>query len=81
MNWRARLLNKPFWVALIPAVLILSQTIAALFGYQWDVDWLSAKLLELVNAIFAVLIIMGVVVDPTTQGLGDEKTDTKERDE
>ncbi len=81
MDWRARLLNKPFWLGLIPAVLILCQTVAALFGCEWDISWLNEKLLELVNAIFSVLVIMGVVVNPTTKGFADEDRDANDEDQ
>lgn len=33
INWKVRLRNKAFWLAFIPAVLLLVQTVAALFGF------------------------------------------------
>lgn len=33
INWIARIKNKSFWLALIPAVLLLVQTVAAVFGF------------------------------------------------
>lgn len=36
INWRVRLKNKTFWLSLIPAVLLLVQVIAAVFGYTLD---------------------------------------------
>ena len=38
INWKVRIKNKNFWIALIPAVLLLVQVIAAVFGYTW-VSW------------------------------------------
>ena len=32
INWIVRIKNKAFWVALIPAVLLLIQVVAAVFG-------------------------------------------------
>ena len=34
---------------------------------------LGNKLLEVVNALFAVLAILGVVTDPTTAGVADSQ--------
>lgn len=73
INWIARLKNKNFWISLIPAVLLLVQTIAAVFGFTLDFGELGNQLLSVVNALFAVLVILGVVNDPTTSGLGDSK--------
>lgn len=71
INWKVRIKNKAFWVSLIPAVLLLIQVIAAVFGYTLDLGDLGNKLLAVVNALFAVLAILGVVTDPTTAGVGD----------
>ena len=73
INWTVRLKNKTFWLALIPAVLLLVQVIAAVFGYQLDLGELGNKLLEVVNALFAVLAILGIVTDPTTTGVKDSE--------
>lgn len=71
INWAVRAKNKAFWVALIPAVLLLVQVIAAVFGFTIDLGDLGNKLLAVVNALFAVLAILGVVTDPTTDGVFD----------
>lgn len=71
LNLKVRLKNKTFWLTFIPAVLLLIQVVAAVFGYTLDLGDLGDKLLAVVNAVFMVLAILGVVVDPTTQGVGD----------
>ena len=71
INWKVRLRNKTFWLSLIPAVLLLVQVVAALLGYTLDLGDLVNKLLAVVNALFAVLSILGVVTDPTTKGVSD----------
>lgn len=73
INITTRIKNKTFWLTLIPAVLLLVQVCAAPFGYQWDFGILNEQLTAIVNALFAVLAILGVVVDPTTAGVGDSK--------
>ncbi len=71
INWLVRIKNKAFWVALIPAALLLIQTVAALLGFSLDLGDVGDKLLAVVNAIFGVLVILGVVVDPTVEGMSD----------
>ena len=73
INWQVRLRNKAFWLAFIPAALLLVQTVAALFGFALNLGDMGDKLLAVVNAVFALLSILGVVVDPTTQGVGDSQ--------
>ena len=73
INWKVRIKNKVFWIALIPAVLLLVQTGCRVFGVELDFGDLQDNLIALVNAVFAVLVILGIVADPTTEGLGDSK--------
>lgn len=71
INWLVRIKNRNFWLALIPALLILAQMVAAVFGCELDMGEMAEKLMNVVNAVFAVLAILGIVVDPTTTGIGD----------
>ncbi len=71
INWKVRVLSVKFWLALVPAILLLAQAVAAPFGYKWDFANLGTQLTGIVNAVFAVLSILGVVADPTTAGLTD----------
>ena len=71
INWKVRIRNKQFWIALIPAILLLIQVVAAVFGHTLDLGDLGDKLLAVVNAVFAVLAILGIVTDPTTAGVAD----------
>lgn len=71
INWKVRIKNKMFWLALIPAVLLLVQVVAAVFGYTLDLGDLGNKLLAVVNAVFGILALLGIVTDPTTAGLSD----------
>ncbi len=73
INWKVRIKNKNFWLAIIPAVLLLIQAVAAVFGYTLDLGDLGNKLIVVVNAIFVVLSILGIVTDPTTEGIADSK--------
>lgn len=73
INLLVRLKNKAFWLSLIPALLLVVQTIASLFGYNWDFVVLNQQITAIINAVFAVLSILGIVVDPTTAGFGDSQ--------
>lgn len=73
INWTVRIKNKNFWLAVIPAVLLLVQTVAAVFGYTLDLGEIGNKLIAVVNAAFSVLVVLGVVNDPTTAGISDSK--------
>ena len=71
INWTVRIKNKNFWLAVITAVLLLVQTVAAVFGYSLDLGEIGNRLIAVVNAVFGVLVVLGVVVDPTTAGISD----------
>lgn len=71
INWKIRIKNKTFWIAIIPAILLLIQAVANVFGYVLDLGELGNKLLEVVNTAFAVLVLLGVVTDPTSTGVSD----------
>lgn len=73
INWNVRIKNKNFWLALVPAFLLLLQAVLALFGVDWQPDVLSDKMLDIINAAFVLLSILGVVQDPTTAGAGDSE--------
>lgn len=73
INWTVRMKNKTFWLAIIPAALLLVQVVAAVFGFTIDMGEIGNKLLDVVNALFGVLAILGVVTDPTTQGVSDSE--------
>lgn len=73
INWTVRIKNKNFWLAIIPAILLLVQVVGNVFGFTLDLGDLGNKLIEVVNALFAVLAILGIVTDPTTAGVGDSK--------
>ena len=73
MNWKVRIKNKQFWISVIPALALVAQAVAAVFGYKINLETLVGKLLAVVNAVFALLVILGIAVDPTTAGVGDSE--------
>lgn len=73
INWSVRVRNKTFWLAVIPAALLLIQAVGEALGFPLELGDLGDKLLGVVNALFALLALLGVVNDPTTQGTGDSQ--------
>lgn len=73
INWKVRVRNKSFWITLIPALIVLVQVVANLFGVKLDLSDLQEKILAVVNSIFVVLSILGIVTDPTTPGVADSE--------
>ena len=73
INWKVRLKNKTFWLAIIPAVLLLVQQIVGLFGVVIDFTPLQNQLVTIIGTVFSILAILGIIVDPTTKGVSDSK--------
>lgn len=73
INWKLRLKNKNFWLALIPALALAVQAIMAVFGFEYDFSDLVNKLIVVVNTVFVVLMVLGLVNDPTTDGITDSQ--------
>lgn len=71
INWKVRVLNKTFWLTLVPALALLLQTFLSVFGVKIELGETIDKLLVFINALFAVLVIVGIVNDPTTIGISD----------
>ena len=71
INWKVRVLNKTFWLTLVPALALLIQTFLAVFGVKLELGETIDKLLVFINALFAVFMIVGIVNDPTPSGISD----------
>lgn len=73
INWKVRLKSKPFCVSFISASLLLIQVVLVPFGIDFKFDVLNDQLLAIVNALFSLLTILGIVVDPTVRGIADSE--------
>lgn len=71
INWKVRFCNPNFWLTFFPALFLLIQVCAAPFGYEWDFVVLNRQVADIVNAVFGLLSLLGVVTDPTTAGVND----------
>ena len=73
INWSVRLKNKNFWLALVPALALLAQAFANIFNLTLEFGDTVDKILVFINILFALLVLVGVVNDPTTAGLSDSE--------
>lgn len=78
INWKVRVRQRWFWLTIIPAVLMLLDQLWGLFaalgsiqaGHLYDGPLMEA-LLSLAGTVFAILVLIGIPVDMTTEGYGD----------
>lgn len=71
INWSVRIKNKNFWLALVPALALLFQAFANIFGIKLEFGETIDKILVFINVLFAFLVLIGIVNDPTTVGFSD----------
>ncbi|WP_416458388.1 phage holin [Streptococcus thermophilus] len=64
INFKLRLKNKATLVALISAVFLMLQQ----FGLN-----IPSNIQEGVNTLVVILVILGIVTDPTTKGIADSE--------
>lgn len=78
MDWKTRIRSKAFWITLVPAVVVLIQMIGNIFGLDMSkLTGLSEQLIAVINALFVVLSILGIAVDPTTKGIKYNKEENQ----
>nr|DAO64681.1 MAG TPA: holin [Caudoviricetes sp.] len=64
INWKLRLQNKATLIALLGAIFLMSQQ----FGLE-----IPKNIQDGVNTFVYILVLIGVVNDPTTAGISDSK--------
>lgn len=69
INWKVRLRNKAFLASLLALTITFIYDLLAMLGVTPAMD--ENALLTIVDTVLKVLALMGVVMDPTTQGVGD----------
>lgn len=71
INWKLRLQNKATLISLISVTLAFVYSVLGLFGIVPPItqDELQQALVMLVQ----LLVLVGIVVDPTTEGIGDSE--------
>jgi holin, phage phi LC3 family len=73
INWKVRVKNRAFWIAIIPALALLGKQVLELFGVNVDFTNVSKELLGIIETVFVILAIIGVITDPTTKGISDSE--------
>ena len=65
INWKVRLRNKTFWLTLVPLLVLLTQ--------QLGLNWVPENWESIFNTVMEILIVVGIINDPTTSGLSDSE--------
>nr|DAY12481.1 MAG TPA: holin [Caudoviricetes sp.] len=73
INWKVRFKNKRFVIAFIAGLLLLVKQVATLLGYNLNTELFSTNINNVVDAVFLLLGLLGIVNDPTTQGFSDSE--------
>lgn len=71
INWKLRLQNKVTLLAIISGILDVVYMILAACGVAPMVD--QSAVYAILSGIVKVLCLVGIVVDPTTSGIGDSQ--------
>lgn len=71
INWKLRLQNKTTLVTLIALCVTFVYQLLGLFGVVPTVS--QDEIINTIGLLVNILVVLGVVVDPTTDGIGDSK--------
>ncbi|WP_107950464.1 phage holin [Lysinibacillus parviboronicapiens] len=69
INWKVRLQHKQFWVSLIALLIVLANQIAGIFNVDFTIY--NAQVTALSETVLSILGLLGIIMDPTTQGASD----------
>ncbi len=69
INWKLRFRNKVTLTAIVLGVVALIYQVLSLFGFVPPVA--ENQITQIAVMVIDLLVLLGVVVDPTTEGLGD----------
>lgn len=71
INWKVRFKNKVWLTSFITLIVSFAYNIMQMFDIT--PAFAQGRVMEIVNQFLMLLGLMGVVVDPTTQGIGDSE--------
>lgn len=71
INWNVRFRHKSFLVSLFSLLLLVIQQVTSLFGV--DTTVYNEQLTGIFHTVLVILILLGIVVDPTTDSMSDSK--------
>lgn len=75
INWKVRLQSKEFWMAVIAFVILVAQYVCKWYGLEFDIPGLN----EILSSLLGLLILLGIVVDPTTPKTTDSQVSQEKR--
>ena len=73
INWEVRFKSKTFWISLLSFVLLLITQFLFIFDIKFDGPYWFSVLAPIIDTIFGILTLLGIVVDHTTKGIDDTK--------
>lgn len=71
INWKNRLQNKATLTALVAVLVAAIYQAAAVFGIEIPVE--QEWVITFAGYIITALVLIGVIVDPTTEGINDSR--------
>ena len=71
INLKVRFKNPVFWLTVIPALVTFVYTVLGAVGVVPAVS--EDMIVNIITAIVSALTALGVLVDPTTKGVGDSE--------
>lgn len=71
INWTVRFKNPVFWTTVIPAA--VSFVYCVLGAFEIVPALTESMVLNIISTVLTALTTLGVLVDPTTKGVGDSK--------
>ena len=71
INWKLRFKNKTTLVAILVGIVALVYQICGLLGIVPGIS--ENEVTNIIATVVDVLVLLGVVVDPTTSGIGDSE--------
>ena len=71
INWKLRLKNKVTLTEIVLGVVGIAYKILAMLGIVPPIS--ENEVIEVVMLVIELLVLLGVVVDPTTAGVGDSQ--------
>ena len=69
INWKVRLQNKTWLLAMLAAIVALAYQMLGLLGVVPAVS--QDQITQLIGLVVNILVALGIVVDPTTTGVTD----------
>lgn len=71
INWKLRIKNRTTLTAILAAVVALIYSIVGLAGTFPDIS--QESLWKCIEIVIEILVLLGIVVDPTTSGVSDSE--------